>query len=127
MFATVYRTRDRGFRLPRPRQGVSGSLALQAVREAEDASVKATLTQDSSTTTSLLPDLFGARVIRISATGIAIAGYEVVARRAGSKSAVDRYEQCWWCLVHTVRLAEMLDVATEADMLFDRAHSSTGF
>jgi hypothetical protein len=75
---------------------------------------------------TLLPDLHAARVRRISANGIRIDGFEVIARRANTKSSTDRYTQTWFCLVHTMDLADMLGAGELADVIGDPG-SATGF
>jgi len=108
--ATVYRTRDKGVRLPRPQQGVSGHLVLLPWKDGSRTSLRAKLTDERSQASSLLPDLHDALVERISANGIKISGTEVIARRTTNKSSADYFRQTWWCLVHTIYIAEFLDV-----------------
>lgn len=99
----MYRTRQRGIRLPAPAEGVPGHLhlALWRVRHARELCARLTTEHDSLVL--LLPELLPARVERITRQGIVIAGTEVIPRRAGSKkSGADRYPQTWWCLVHAM-------------------------
>jgi hypothetical protein len=111
---TVYRVRDHGVRLPVPAQGVSGDLRL--VRWIEDergrAQLKATLYAKGDSSRLLLPELFNVVVGAIAKNGIHITGDEAVPRRATRKATVDYYRQTWWCMVHTVWIADMLDLVS---------------
>ncbi len=116
--ATVYRFRQRGVRLPRPLQGVSGHLHLEPSRGTNgQPSLRAKLTDERSQLTALLPELHDAAVERITANGIKISGCEVIARRTNNKSSADYHRQVWWCLVHTMYIAESLDMV-ELDDFF---------
>lgn len=112
MHVTVYRVRQRGIRLPVPQRGVSGQLQLQPWRDGfSQPSLKATLVSVDDAHRQLLPELYFARVARISAAGgLMITGKEIIPRRTNNKSAADHYRQTWWCLVHTVWVAEALDM-----------------
>lgn len=111
MHATVYRFRQRGIKLPRPLNGVSGHLQLVPWEAGNGRrSFRAKLVDEHSSTTSLLPELHDAEVERITDNGIKITGAEVIARRTNNKSSADHYRQVWWCLVHTVFIAETLDM-----------------
>lgn len=68
----------------------------------------------------VLPELHQARVLKITANGIVITGSECIPRRSGRKSSVDNFQQTWWCLIHTVGLADALDVLNEDDHTFGR-------
>jgi hypothetical protein len=107
VYATVYRTRLRGMRLPRPQQAVHGRLRLARWHDG----LKATLWHESSDTVLVLPELHWAHVDRITTSGIMISGHEIVPRRANNKANADYHRQTWWCLVHTEFLAQVLDVA----------------
>jgi hypothetical protein len=96
---TVYRTRQRGLRLPAPTPGVHGHLQLGLWRIRHTRQLAATLVASPDSTTLLIPTLLAARVERITRSGIVIAGTEVIPRRASAKSSADRYSQTWWCLV----------------------------
>jgi hypothetical protein len=109
MYATVYRTRSKGVRLPTPDRPMAGRLTLAARKDGtNDQQLSARLTSDSDRV--ILPELLHARVRRISANGIVITGHEVVPRRTNNKSNADFWPQTWWCLVHTVAIAEAFDV-----------------
>lgn len=100
MQVTVYRTRQRGVRLPAPAAGVRGQLLLELWRLRHARQLAAKLTREDDASLLLLPELLAARVERITRNGIVIAGTEIVPRRGSMKSSADRYPQTWWCLVH---------------------------
>jgi hypothetical protein len=103
MQATVYRLRQRGIKLPRPLQAVPGNLLLtRGVGSDGRATFKAQLLNGEALA---LPSLERAAVRRITASGIVIAGTEIVSRRRGIKASADYWPQTWWCLVPTVSLA----------------------
>jgi hypothetical protein len=109
MFATVYRTRGKGVRLPAPGRPIAGLLTLEARKDGTNAQhLAARLASDVDKL--VIPELLHARVRRISANGIVITGQEVVPRRGNNKSSADFFPQTWWCLVHTVSIAEAFDV-----------------
>jgi len=114
VYASVYRTRQRGLRLPRPLPAIHGGLVLERWEVGTDKpTLRARLVDEEARgASSKLPDLYDAKVARITANGIMISGFEVVARRTNNKSAADRYKQTWWCLIHTVQLADALDLTT---------------
>jgi hypothetical protein len=118
---TVYRTRQRGIRLPAPAAGVRGHLELGLWRLRSTRQLAARLTSEHDASSLLLPELLPASVERITRNGIVIAGTEVVPRRAAAKSTADRYPQTWWCLVHPVSLAEC-----DLDALERLGHSAAG-
>ncbi len=99
MFAQVYRLRERGVKLPRPKPAVAGQLSLQphAAYRSDPGALLAKLMHD--VTSDALPPLHKAVVRRITPSGLLIAGVEVIARRAAAKSSEDHYRQTWWCLV----------------------------
>lgn len=100
MQVTVYRTRQRGIRLPAPADGVRGELVLELWRLRHARQLAARLTRADDASVLLLPELLAARVERITRGGIVVAGIEIVPRRGTAKSHADRYPQTWWCLVH---------------------------
>jgi hypothetical protein len=108
MYATVYRTRSKGVRLPAPSRPEAGRLTLESRKDGDASHLAACLLSDGDKL--VLPELLHARVRRISANGIVIAGQEVVPRRTNNKSNADFWPQTWWCLVHTVAIAEAFDV-----------------
>lgn len=109
MYATVYRTRSKGVRLPVPTRPEAGLLTLEQRKDGTNGqSLAARLTTDGDRL--VLPELLHARVRRISANGIVITGQEVVPRRTNNRSSADFWPQTWWCLVHTVAVAEAFDV-----------------
>lgn len=116
MHATVYRFRERGLKLPRPRQGVSGNLQLVPLDANNGRAFRAKLVAETGATL-LLPELHDAQVHRITEHGIKITGSEVIARRSNNKSSADHYRQVWWCLVHTVFIGQSLDLI-EIDEFF---------
>ncbi|MDF2461954.1 MAG: hypothetical protein K0Q43_189 [Ramlibacter sp.] len=111
MHATVYRFFQRGVKLPRPLNGVSGHLVLVPWEGGNGRrSLHAKLVDEKSETLALLPELHDAAVERITANGIKIIGSEVIARRTNNKSSADHYRQIWWCLVHTLYIGTTLDM-----------------
>ena len=109
MHCGVYRTRDRGVRLPRPARPISGNLTLAPTPHPNGTRLLASLVLEPTSTTALLPPLHAARVGPITASGIVIQGVELIARSSHSKANVERFAQTWWCLVHTSNLAALLD------------------
>lgn len=125
MYATVYRTRSKGVRLPAPGRPEAGRLTLTTRKDGTNSqSLAARLTTD--TDKLVLPELLYARVRRISANGIVITGQEVVPRRGNNKSNADFWPQTWWCLVHTVAVAEAFDVLDMTDSPFGGVSTPTG-
>lgn len=113
MQASVYRTHQRGIRLPRPLQAVEGNLLLGAdpAIGIEPRPLVASLrSQDGA---AALPDLINARVRRITNNGIVVSGHEVIARGRSYKSNADHCRQTWWCLVPTFNVA--LDATSDYD------------
>ncbi len=106
----MYRIKDRGLRLPHPMRGVHGHLHLVA-DPYRQLGLRARLTDENRPDALVLPELLDASVRRISRSGIVITGLEVVPRRPNRKANADRYAQTWWCLVHTLWVAESLDTA----------------
>lgn len=110
MFATVFRVRNRGIRLPRFAPGVSGHLTVAPWSDPSGKpSLHARLVAHTDSKVNLLPELYHASVLRVTENGIQLAGLESIARRSSRKSSVDHYQQSWWCLVHTTYIAENLD------------------
>lgn len=126
MYATVYRTRAHGVRLPRPSGPVAGRLVLEKYRDGYmQPRLVAKLTVEMSNAL-VLPELHEARVLKITAHGIVVTGSELIPRRTTRKSSTDRFQQTWWCLIHTVGLADALDVLNEDDQAFGRiAHGTS--
>jgi hypothetical protein len=117
MFATVYRTRSKGVRLPTLGRPQAGQLTLEQRRDGSNTKqLVARLASDSDTL--VIPELLHAHVRRISANGIVISGEEIVLRRGNNKSSADFWPQTWWCLVHTVAVAEAFDVMDLDDSPF---------
>jgi hypothetical protein len=117
MLATVYRTRSKGVRLPTPGRPQAGRLILELRKDGTNAQqLAARLTSDADRL--VIPELLHARVRRISANGIVITGQEVVPRRGNNKSSADFWPQTWWCLVHTVAVAEAFDIMDLDDSPF---------
>ena len=100
MHAAVYRLRERGIRLPKPKDPVSGELRLHPHHVGTDDSqaLLAELVRDDGAIA--LPPLHGAAVRRVTMGGMVIRGIEIVSR-GGSKSRVEKFRQTWWCLVLT--------------------------
>ena len=104
MQASVYRLRNRGVKLPRPQQFVTGQLLLtKSLDSSNRPTLKAQLLDDKGGLA--LPSLEGASVRRITANGIVISGTEIIARRGGVKASADFWKQTWWCLVPSVAMA----------------------
>jgi hypothetical protein len=116
MYATVYLTRSKGVRLPNPGRPTAGYLTLAVRGDGTTKDLAARLHGDNEKL--VLPELLYARVRRISANGIVISGREVVPRRTNNKSNADFWPQTWWCLVHTVAVAEAFDVLDVTDSPF---------
>lgn len=100
MYAAVYRLRERGVRLPKPKDPVSGQLCLRPHQVGTDdpQALLAELLGDGSRI--VLPPLHGALVRRVTAGGMVIRGIEILSR-GGPKGRVEKFRQTWWCLVLT--------------------------
>jgi hypothetical protein len=124
MQASVYRLRQRGVKMPRPQQFVSGRLLMtQGLDSANRATLRAQLVSDQGAL--LLPTLNGAQVRRITENGIVIIGTEVIPRRNGAKASADFWPQTWWCMVLTPAIAAEL-TGTYEEMVMTPG-SATGF
>lgn len=100
MHAAVYRLRERGVRLPKPKDPVSGELRLQPHHVGSD-DPRALLAEVVVDTGRIaLPPLHGATVRRVTKGGMVIRGMEILSR-GGPKGRVERFRQTWWCLVLT--------------------------
>jgi hypothetical protein len=100
MHAAVYRLRERGVRLPKPKDPVSGELRIQPhqVGTNDPLALLAELVGDGARV--VLPPLHGAIVRRVTKGGMVIRGVEIVSR-GGPKGRVEKFRQTWWCLVLT--------------------------
>ncbi len=100
MYAAVYRLRERGVRLPKPKDPVSGELRLRPhqVGTNDPQALLAELLGDGGA--MALAPLHGATVRRVTKGGMVICGTEIVSR-GGSKGRVEKFRQTWWCLVLT--------------------------
>jgi len=110
MHAAVYRLRERGIRLPRPKEPVAGELRLRPhqVGTNDPQALLAELLLDGGGLA--LPPLHGALVRTISKGGMVIRGTEILSR-GGSKSRVQSWRQTWWCMVTTEEvLQEVFDL-----------------
>ena len=100
MYAAVYRLHERGVRLPKPKDPVSGELRLHPHQAGtnDPQALLAELVRDDGGIA--LPALHGATVRRVTKGGMVIRGAEIVSR-GGAKSRVEKFRQTWWCLVLT--------------------------
>lgn len=99
MFASVYRLRDQGIRLPRPKEPVQGALAMAMETRGDRSWLKAQLLEGQR---DLLPPLLNASVTRITRNGMVIQGIELSSRVQGSiKARVSQHRQTWWIAVVT--------------------------
>jgi hypothetical protein len=100
MYAAVYRLREKGVKLPKPKDPVSGELRLRPHRVGtnDPQALLAELVLDGGGIG--LPPLHGAAVRRVTQGGMVIRGTEILSR-AGAKARVQSYRQTWWCLVLT--------------------------
>lgn len=100
MYSAVYRLRERGIRLPKPKDAVSGELRLRPhqVGTNDPQALLAELVREDGSIA--LPPLHGATVRHITKGGMVIRGMEIQSR-GGSKGRVQSYRQTWWCLVLT--------------------------
>jgi len=105
MHAAVYRLRERGIRLPRPKEPVAGELRLRPHQVGTDDpnSLLAELAREDGGTA--LPPLHGAVVRHITNGGMVIRGTGIVSR-CGAKGRVQSFRQTWWCLVLTDRVVQ---------------------
>jgi hypothetical protein len=106
MRAAVYRLRERGVKLPRPKEPREGELMLGLCERGDTRYLKAQLVDAQQ---DLLAPLMNAQVTRITRNGLVIKGVEVASRVPGSiKAKVSSYPQTWWVLVHTGDLSDLL-------------------
>jgi hypothetical protein len=100
MYAAVYRLRERGVRLPKPKDPISGELRMHThkVGSNDPSALLAELVVDTGRVA--LPPLHGATVRRVTKGGMVIRGMEMLSR-GGPKGRVERFRQTWWCLVLT--------------------------
>lgn len=98
MLATVYRTRDRGIKLPRPQSPVTGELLVAEETRADEKMLIARLM--GSGDVQMLPPLFKVRYGPITRNGIVIHGMEALTR-GQQKSKVEHKLQTWWAFIHT--------------------------
>lgn len=119
MRAAVYRLRERGVRLPRPKAAVHGELVLGVVDRGDRKVFKAQLQRDGR---DILPPLVDVQVTRITRHGMVLKGREMESRVPGSsKARIETHSQTWWALIHTPEFLEdheSLDPLEDAD---DRA------
>lgn len=99
MHASVYRTRERGIRLSRPKEPVVGILLVDEERHANQTMLVARLMNDSGSM-DMLPALFKAHMRKISPDGVVITGKEALTR-GRQKSKVELKPQTWWAFIHT--------------------------
>ena len=110
MYTAVYRLREHGVKLPKPKDAVVGELRLRPhqVGTNDPQALLAELLLDDGG--MALPPLHGAVVRTISKGGMVIRGTEILSR-GGSKSRVQSWRQTWWCLVTTEEvLQEVFDL-----------------
>jgi len=98
MLASVYRIRDRGIRLPKPKDPVTGDLRFEDEKHADAEMQVARLMGTGSTEN--LPTLFKAKVKRVTANGMIIQGTEFITR-GQQKSKSYPVPQTWWAFIHT--------------------------
>lgn len=105
MQAAIYRLRERGVRLPRPKEPVLGQLSLRPhkVGTNDPEALMAELALEDGGIA--LPALHKAVVRRVTNGGMVIRGTEIVSR-GGSKGRVQVFAQTWWCLVLTEQVMQ---------------------
>ena len=108
MVASVYRLRDQGIRLPRPKEPVQGALAMAMETLGDRSWLKTQLLEGQR---DLLPPLLNASVTRITRNGMVIQGIELSSRVQGSiKARVSQHRQTWWIAVVTEDLLASFDI-----------------
>lgn len=118
MRASVYRLRERGLRLPRPKEPVLGNLVLADESKGDLRGLTARLVEATS---DMLPPLRDALVTRISTNGLVIKGIEMSSRVPGSiKVRVDTYRQTWWVAVWTEEMFSAYESEDPLDAIDDR-------
>ena len=85
MKAAVYRVRERGIRLPRPKEAMEGDLVMDDCDRGDTRELKAQLLEDNGQ--DKLPPLIEAQVSRISQNGLVLKGTEMASRVPGSIKA----------------------------------------
>jgi hypothetical protein len=100
MYAAIYRLREHGIKLPKPKDAISGELRLRPhqVGTNDPHALMAELLLDDGGLA--LPPLHRAVVRHITKGGMVIRGHEMHSR-GGPKGRVQTYLQTWWCLVLT--------------------------
>lgn len=117
MWASVYRLRERGIRLPRPHEPVQGNLLMVEETAAEVPELTARLADNGR---ELLPPLRRAKVTRISRNGLVITGTEVTSWVPGSiKAKRTSHRQTWWVAVWTEDLAQAYESADPLEVISD--------
>lgn len=107
MQAAIYRLRERGIRLPRPKEPREGNLVLAVSERGERKFLKAQLVDNGQ---DLLPPLLKAQVTKITRYGLVLKGVEMTSRVPGSiKANVSTHAQTWWALIHTSDFTELYD------------------
>lgn len=98
MLASVYRTRDRGIKLPRPQSPVTGELLVAEESRGDEKMLIARLMGNGEV--QMLPALFRVRYGPLTRNGIVIHGVEPLTR-GQQKSKVQYLPQTWWAFIHT--------------------------
>jgi hypothetical protein len=101
---SVYRIRERGLKLPRPKHPAQGHLLVGVDEISYRTKLRARLVDEKGT--EVLPALLDAQLVKVTGNGIVLRGIEVIARRMTRKSATDHYMQTWWVMVHTAEMPE---------------------
>lgn len=118
MFATVYRTRDRGIKLPRPQAAVTGELLVSDETRGDEKMKIARLMGNGGV--QMLPPLFKVQYGQITENGIVIHGDEALTR-GQQKSKVAYKPQTWWAFIHTERGLYRYDGNDPLDYIADQA------
>lgn len=98
MWASVYQTRERGVKLPRPRDRVHGEVTLEPDGKGDERWLLARCVSNGQ---DVLRPMIRAQVRRVTGYGMVIKGTEVTPRTGGSKSNVRADPQVWWVYVWT--------------------------
>lgn len=129
MYASVYRLRKQGVRLPRPDSPTFGELVLGPFSQGDRTWLRAQVTDGAN---DKLPPLHQATVHRITRHGMVIRGTETIARSTSPKSASNQHPQTWWVMMWTSQAIDELNGEDPLDELAERKAmqkngSSTGF
>ena len=123
MIASVYCTRARGAKLPRPTEPVQGNFLLVKGGRGDVQWLDARLVDNN---VDRLRPLIKAQVTRVSDHGMVVEGVEVVTRTKGSKSNAETFRQVWWVFVLTQQAVDTFDGEDPLEAIAEQKHAAAG-